>query len=377
MTAVFVPSLPTLTGGESRSAKDYGAKGDNSTDDTVAIQAALNACNPGGGVILGPGTYVVDALTFPRSGVTLAGSGRGVTTLSRKLGVANAPMLSGSGVSNCAVRDLSIDGQGASQSWWNPNPYTADGVVHADNIRFTDGDSNVVENVTSIAAGRAGVAWFGSTRGLIQNVWGASNGFGSVAIYRNGANECTGTRVEGGGGDSDYCDILRVVSNDVTVAGFRATNALHHSDTPDQFAGVYLESCRNVVVTGCICTGNSNRGIDANDSTATGYTGTYDCVVAGNVCYGHANGGIMLGTANFSVTGNVCYDNTTGGIQCRGARHSLVGNHCHGTQTYGVTAAGTTTYLLIASNQLHANTTGGISSALTSDTGYTASGNIV
>lgn len=54
--------------------KDYGAVGDNVTDDTVAIQAALNDCVMGGVVYLPVGGYRTSApLTIP-PGVTLQGT---------------------------------------------------------------------------------------------------------------------------------------------------------------------------------------------------------------------------------------------------------------------------------------------------------------
>ncbi len=42
------------------SANDYGAVGDGVTDDTKAIQAAIDAAGEGGKVCLAPGTYRVN-----------------------------------------------------------------------------------------------------------------------------------------------------------------------------------------------------------------------------------------------------------------------------------------------------------------------------
>lgn len=58
--------------------KDYGAVGDNSTDDTTALQDAINACaNAGGGtVVVPPGAYRHTGLTIPQttgSGIRLTG----------------------------------------------------------------------------------------------------------------------------------------------------------------------------------------------------------------------------------------------------------------------------------------------------------------
>src|SRR5688500_8099300 len=54
--------------------KNFGAEGDNVTDDTLAIQAALNACPPGGVVEMPPGVYrTSDSLVVP-PGVTLLGT---------------------------------------------------------------------------------------------------------------------------------------------------------------------------------------------------------------------------------------------------------------------------------------------------------------
>ena len=46
-------------------ARNYGAKGDGVTDDTVAIQTALNALTPNGAFVLPPGRYSVRNLVIP------------------------------------------------------------------------------------------------------------------------------------------------------------------------------------------------------------------------------------------------------------------------------------------------------------------------
>ena len=63
---------------------EYGAKGDGVTDDTAAIQAAIDAAGRAGGnvVYIPAGTYrLTDALTIRTPGTRVTGSGRLVSTL--------------------------------------------------------------------------------------------------------------------------------------------------------------------------------------------------------------------------------------------------------------------------------------------------------
>jgi hypothetical protein len=65
-----IPELPRAT-----NVRDFGAVGDGTTDDTRAIQAALDA-TPAGAVYLPPGRYLVsDFIRITRSGVVLRGAG--------------------------------------------------------------------------------------------------------------------------------------------------------------------------------------------------------------------------------------------------------------------------------------------------------------
>jgi hypothetical protein len=65
-----IPELPRAT-----NVRDFGAVGDGTTDDTRALQAALDA-TPAGAVYLPPGRYLVsDFIRITRSGVVLRGAG--------------------------------------------------------------------------------------------------------------------------------------------------------------------------------------------------------------------------------------------------------------------------------------------------------------
>jgi hypothetical protein len=73
------------------SVKDFGAKGDGTTDDTASIQAAINlACTYGGNVYLPAGTYKISAalvftmnssLVDPVKRPSMSGDGMAATTI--------------------------------------------------------------------------------------------------------------------------------------------------------------------------------------------------------------------------------------------------------------------------------------------------------
>jgi Pectate lyase superfamily protein len=72
-------------GGAVFNVKAYGAKGDGSTDDTTAIQAAITAAAVNGGTVRFPtGTFIINSgpLTVTGFKITLVGAGKGATVLS-------------------------------------------------------------------------------------------------------------------------------------------------------------------------------------------------------------------------------------------------------------------------------------------------------
>lgn len=104
------------------SVKDYGAKGDGATDDSTAIQAAINAASEiGAEIVFCPrGTYIVGTTLTLKSNVHLMGAGANASILKLKNGakkdiITNASYGAG-GIHNFSVRDLSIDGNVANNA---------------------------------------------------------------------------------------------------------------------------------------------------------------------------------------------------------------------------------------------------------------------
>ena len=139
--AAAAPALAGLTGpavaavpkSASRvlDAKAYGAAGDGKTDDTAALQAAIDAARAAGGgtVVIPPGTYRTGTLAID-SRVHLEGSGIEATVLKLRDGANddllrthNYAALAGSnrptGPFNFSVRDLTLDGNRANVSYAN------------------------------------------------------------------------------------------------------------------------------------------------------------------------------------------------------------------------------------------------------------------
>lgn len=103
--------------------KTYGAAGDGTTDDTVAIQAAVTAAGAAGGgtAFLPPGTYMIgaDAIAFATDGVTLAGSGGYESIIKMADGAAAVTVhnqIIDLNASRVTIRDLCLDGNGVNQT---------------------------------------------------------------------------------------------------------------------------------------------------------------------------------------------------------------------------------------------------------------------
>jgi polygalacturonase len=117
----------------------WGALGDGATDDTAALQAAIDAAAGGGWTVhLGEGVYPVSSTVALKSGVRLEGAGR--TSVIRAL--SHFIMMRLSAVTGVSIKHLTLDG-GA----------TATQVQSCHQIAITDGCSAVsVRNCSLVRA---------------------------------------------------------------------------------------------------------------------------------------------------------------------------------------------------------------------------------
>ncbi|MDD4868678.1 MAG: glycosyl hydrolase family 28-related protein, partial [Mycobacterium sp.] len=103
----------------------YGAKGDNATSDSTAINAAITAAEAaGGGVVYFPsGTYIIDATLTLKPKVHLCGAGVAATVLKLKNGaktdVIKTANYGAGGIADFSVRELTIDGNLANNTTGN------------------------------------------------------------------------------------------------------------------------------------------------------------------------------------------------------------------------------------------------------------------
>jgi parallel beta-helix repeat protein len=102
--------------------KDFGAFGNGSNDDTVAIQRAINAAATQGGTVLAPrGVYVISASLLLLDRVTLTGQGMGQTIfrLVANLGTNLNGLIRTDGQRGthyASLRDLTLDGNRQTQT---------------------------------------------------------------------------------------------------------------------------------------------------------------------------------------------------------------------------------------------------------------------
>jgi len=195
------------------SVKDFGAVGDGVTDDTAAIQAALNATATGGTVLVTTGTFkLTGTLTAPNN-VTLAGLGYGsllqqtarnqnIITLGNNSTITNLRM-QGDGVNSGGTANFEVNNgvyisgkRGARVIGCWIHGFEYNGVYIANSTEYQIQNNRFWGQLYSINSGSDVIVYSGTSgaRGMITNNFFLSNN--SQACYVNALGNDTDILVE-------------------------------------------------------------------------------------------------------------------------------------------------------------------------------------
>ena len=279
-----IPALPLINTNNIVVITSYGAVGDNATDNTTAIQSAINAATlggttnglAGGTVEIPPGIYLSGSLTMANSVNLQIDAGAILRMLPLGLypggTTAGTTFISGSGLHDIAISGPgAIDGQGAA--WW---PYA---------------NTNGANRPRMISPS-------GCNRVLIQNITLSNSPMFHIAI-------------SGGGNSTVQGVTIRAPSSSDPLTPGHNTDACDVSGT-------------NILVQNC--------NISVGDDDFTCGAGTHDVLITNNV-YGNGHG-ISIGSytggggvSNITVI-NCTFNGTDNGLRIKSdlGRGGLVQN---------------------------------------------------
>ena len=284
----------------------YGATGNGTTDDTTAIQAAITAAhNAGGGVVYLPaGTYKLSSALTIGTGVTLAGDGLQVTTLTQTSTSANGiSVTSASAISDVTLQGFTLTGPGSGSGvgiFASANSGSALVTRLAmRNLLVQSCGSHGIEaqncilsemrQVESLNNGARGCYLANGTTWMITDSWFNYNpnerGFYGTGLTASTLASC--------GSDSNAIGYELYQCNQV---------ALMSCDTHNTAAGTSGLDGSGVKVNNCY--GVGLYGISVNQNAAIGYyflNSSYGCVVLG--CSESASAGATAGIETASGTG--------------------------------------------------------------------------
>ncbi|MGB4592316.1 MAG: cell wall-binding repeat-containing protein [Coriobacteriia bacterium] len=209
-TFITVPASASAAAGVS--VVDYGATGNDTSDDTAAFQAAIDAAVAGGTVTVPAGTYILGQIRVAKP-LTIAGVG--ATSIMKLRDAANQTLVAINYTNNVTVRDLAIDGNIANQTSGYPH-----------GIQFSGTTDSIVTRVNIRNCEKSGVSVYdGSDRVSVTNST-FDNNENDVEIHSSAYNYCadniaTNTQYEswvsyeqvGGPGKAHHNTIVNNTSN--------------------------------------------------------------------------------------------------------------------------------------------------------------------
>ena len=303
-----------LIKGAPLNVKDFGATGNGVTDDTTAIQAALDAVASYGSLFFPSGNYIIsDELTLNTSNILLTGTQARITQNG-----ANKKTLNFTDVSFVKICNLDFYGKGTEHD----GASTSYNGVAA--IYFTNPTNITIEGCTFQNHAGGSIRWTGtaetvsisecSIKGIGSGEISSGDNNGDVAVGSQSATEDNNIIIAGNDIEGHCFGIFLARGSGASIL----SNNFH--DIPGQHA-VYCSS-----QSGVTCTGNTFKDIaldgvknqiSADDTTVEGV------VVGGNVMKDMGGNGINLG-----VSGAYTGSSFTGVV--------LTGNSLDACGSYGI-----------------------------------------
>ena len=312
------------------SVKDFGAVGDGVTDDTAAIQAAIDSMTSGGTLLFPPATYLVSENASNNwcvrnnglDGITIIGYG---ATLKEDIG--STQILRSAGADDFSVYGLTLQGLGSDGTDLG---YGILQISVGDNIRIIDvkttgsdsdgiaiatGTNVVVRGCHSHNDSKAGIYVNASSQVVVEGnlvtSWGGHTVSGNtegagIQISSNSYVSCNNNILQTGTGYGILCNALsggaRPLYNSITnntvftatnptntgsSSGIRCVNSNASKDTGTIVKGntlianavynIYMENHGGSSVSGNNCIESDRANIIVSTIT--------DCIVQGNSCY--------------------------------------------------------------------------------------------
>lgn len=304
--------------------RDFGAKIDGATEDTVAIQNAINtAYTRGGGIVFLPqGTALVSTIDVLRH-VTIVGTGKRSSVLKLKDGV-NAPVVtmhqSEDGIEPnaqfCMLADFGIDGNKANNT--STDAHGIEAVANPLYSKATEDEwfdpHNYFRNLMIINCGGKGVYSNGRSEMRLDNVFVEKCNAGGIdTAFDTFLVNCSVSNNDGFG--------FRFNNGNIMASNCKAflTGRIGGTDDP----GFYITGdAVSIVLTSCIAQNNNGPGFRIVNATAVSMSG---CAADSNN-YGDGNAadaaaGVELDNVQNSIIGFTA----TQGYQ----NGSLVGNQAY------------------------------------------------